>query len=631
MALSDQPSASQPSTPQPIPARRPRTARRIIWGVLLVLLLLIGFFALRVAVPGWQGYQAARTLMATLGGEPGPDDAAVIQQSLETMDGSLAGVESALRPLFPLLRGLRRLPRFGPTLAVTPELLAVGREFSALAVEAGPALAPAMVSADTLERAAALAGSLAAEPERLERMAARAESAAELVRDLPAEGLHPALAVRLELGGPILEQLPNLLRALPGIPTLLGMEKQHRIVLLVQNNHELRPTGGFITAVGRVALDKGQISFLDFDDSYVVYKPTSQYPPAPQPMQEYMQIPYLTFRDSNWSPDLPTSGEIARVLFVGDMGWEYDDLITIDLNAVEAIIGALGPLKLEGIDEPVTGSNIMAIMKELWARPADSEASVESEDLSEWWRNRKDFIPKLAQAALQKILSGQAEPLRLGAALVSTLEQRDIQAVLSEPTLAALFAVQGWDGSLLPNPDGDYLAPVDMNMGYNKADAVIQRSLAYTLTWPALPNEGALAQVTLVYTHPLTVTDELCTPTARYGGSYDELTQRCYFAYTRLYVPAGSTLLDITGVDEGTITSQRGEKGTQLFAGYFSLKPGEHREVIFTYQLPATIVAEGYSLHIQRQSGTAPLPVRLHLGDEGVVETTIVNGRWQGP
>ena len=161
-------------------------------------------------------------------------------------------------------------------------------------------------------------------------------------------------------------------------------------------------------------------------------------------------------------------------------------------------------------------------------------------------------------------------------------------------------------------------------------DAVIERSLEYSVTFPTSSAARALAQASVTYTHPVTRTDEICAPTPRYGDSYDELAQRCYFAYVRLYVPGGSALVDITGVEPDSITSQRGEKGTQLFAGYLRLKPGESRTVVYAYQLPSTIAAEEYSLHVQRQSGTPPLPAVLHLGGE-TLETTIVEGRWQGP
>lgn len=64
----------------------------------------------------------------------------------------------------------------------------------------------------------------------------------------------------------------------------------------MQNNHEFRATGGFITAVGRVKLDYGEISGTKFPDSYTVYVEGHNYPKAPAAQEKYMRIPILLFQ-----------------------------------------------------------------------------------------------------------------------------------------------------------------------------------------------------------------------------------------------------------------------------------------------------------------------------------------------
>jgi hypothetical protein len=78
--------------------------------------------------------------------------------------------------------------------------------------------------------------------------------------------------------------------------------------------------------------------------------------------------------------------------------------------------------------------------------------------------------------------------------------------------------------------------------------------------------------------------------------------------------------------------SQLGERGTQVFAGYFTMKPGEQHTVTFTYTLPAHITPQKYQLVVQRQSGAAPLPLHLDV-DNTTFDTTLVDGRmvWPAP
>jgi hypothetical protein len=403
---------------------------------------------------------------------------------------------------------------------------------------------------------------------------------------------------------------------------LLGVDRPATYLILIQNNHELRPTGGFISAVGRLTLDKGQIVDLQFNDSYDIFQYGVDYPPAPQAMRDYMAIPYLTFRDANWSPDLPTTAELVRTIYTRDTGQGFDGLITVDLTALKLFIDALGPLTAPGFDAPLTGDTVIDQVMTLWERPAQG-AGLDQGDLGAWWDQRKDFIPQVAQAAMEKIRSGNVNYLSLTAAALKALNQRAIQVVVDEPIVGAMIAAQGWDGALQPAQGGDYLAVVDMNMGYNKVDAVIDRSLAYTVAWPTDPTQPGQATVALTYRHPLDVVDEGCDPAPRYGNDYNDLIERCYFDYVRIYAPAGSVLRDVSGLETNSVTSRRGERGTQLFSGYFVLPPHRSHTVVFNYTLPPHIRPVGYTLALQRQSGTDALPVGLSIG--GVEDAFILD------
>ncbi|MGL4649303.1 MAG: DUF4012 domain-containing protein, partial [Caldilineaceae bacterium] len=385
------PSLNSPSSTSSAPAKARRKgspARLVLWALLALVgvgLAVLLVLSVRVAIPAWAGYRAANNLLTQAQGGIENLDPDAVPRALAEADTALDGVAANLRPLHPLLRRLAFVPTWGSTLAAAPELLAVAQPLSDMANEIAPLTGEALAAPDMMARAAALATALAADPERIARLATHARAASEALEQVPVATLHPALAARLAAAAPLLERLPDLLPALPGLPTLLGMEAPHTILLLVQNNHELRPTGGFLTAVGTVTLDRGQVTALDFSDSYAVFRRGTNYPPPPPPLARYMQLPYLTFRDANWSPDLPTSAQIAGTLYTQDTGKSFDDVVTIDLDAVALIIAALSPLKLEGIETPVTGDNIVAIMKELWARPPDSEVAIDA-DLGAWWR-----------------------------------------------------------------------------------------------------------------------------------------------------------------------------------------------------------------------------------------------------
>ena len=412
----------------------------------------------------------------------------------------------------------------------------------------------------------------------------------------------------------------------PSLPWLLGMEGPRTYLVLVQNSHELRATGGFIAAVGRVSVDGGRLVDFDFQDSYALYSDRSTYPPAPQAMQQYMGIPLLVMRDANWSPDFPTTAQVARALYAQETGTQVDGVFTVDLSAVKHLIGALGALNVPGAEEPITSDNIEQQVIRFWEKPAGTDTSIAAGMSGEWFGQRKDFIPAIAREALNRIQGGDVNYGALLTAVQTAMDERSIQIWVNNPQVQSVMAEARWDGGLHPQPGADFLAVVDTNMGYNKVDAAIERTLAYSVTWPEGPDQPGLATVTISYTHPITTPDPGCDQSPRYGTSYADMIARCYFDYVRVFAPAGSELLKAQGVEGESIISRRGERGTHEFAGFFVLSPASEQQVSFTYRLPAEITPADYRLLFQRQSGTQPLPLTLDV--DGAEQATTVAEGW---
>ncbi|MEZ4736713.1 MAG: DUF4012 domain-containing protein [Caldilineaceae bacterium] len=420
----------------------------------------------------------------------------------------------------------------------------------------------------------------------------------------------------------------------PTLPTLVGMNSPQNYLLVVQNSDELRATGGFISALGVVTLDKGRLGEIQFIDSYNLFRLDVEYPPPPPPMQQFMGIPYLLFRDANWSPDLPTTAQLLISMYRQETGVELSGVVTVDLHAVELLIGALAPLSIANVAEPLTGANVLNQIKQLWAAPTDGvalTASVSDTVSMEWWVQRKSFIPALAAAVMTKARDPQTDYVRLAQAVQTALDERSIQIWLKDPAAAAQIAMLGWDGSLQPQPAADFLALVDTNLGYNKANAVIQRQLAYTVTWPDGATAPPLATATITYTHPLNLPGHICDLTPRYGDDYNHLVERCFYNYLRLYTPAGSELVSLTGVQPDSVKATRGEHRTQVFGGYFILPPDETQVVQVQYRLPAHWTPETYALVVQRQAGSGPLPLTLTI-DQQSTSLTVTRGKlyWTG-
>jgi hypothetical protein len=317
-------------------------------------------------------------------------------------------------------------------------------------------------------------------------------------------------------------------------------------------------------------------------------------------------------RDSNWSPDFGESSLVARALMAQDQGLATDGAVAIDMEAVRLLVGALGSLHIAGIAEPVTADNVIDWMKRSWEAPTATAAMVEEQTNVEWWLRRKDFMGELVGAALAKMESG-GSGLDVGAlarAMLAMLDRRHLQIAVDDPGLAKMLADRGWDGAIRPPANSDFLAVIDSNVGFNKANAAVQQQLAYRIE-PVANGLDAILQIT--YTHRAPVGAEpLCDRTARYGDSYEALVFRCYWDYLRVYVPGGSELVDAAGLNR--VTAEAGERHTTVFAGDLVLHPGDQTTVILRYRLPPGLSDDPYRLVVRKQAGTYAVPLDVNTG-----------------
>ena len=607
---------------------RRQIVRRTLSVLLVAILLLIGAFLIRISFQGWTMYQSGTRMLDMV--QSGRSDAQLpmLSDEFQQIANALEAVDQQIKPIAPLLNRMEGITTFGSTVAAIPELLSAGSTMANIGSDALSLLIPEMLNSDDDMSLTQLIDALATNGDDLSQLAPDAEAASILLDSIDTSGLHPAISEQMGDVQTLVRLLPAGLSLAPHASSMLGFDSPKTYLLLVQNNDELRATGGFISAVGRLRIEDARIAEMDFVDSYEIYQSDGEYPPAPLPMQQYMNIPVMLFRDTNWSPDFPTSAELARSFYLQETGVAVDGVISIDMHAVENLVHALGPLQIAGADQAVSGDNIVDFIKEVWARPLETEVEVDTKANSDWWSQRKEFMPALAGAALQRLESGNVNYPALAKAALISLDQRSVQIWLSNTEAELLFSEVGWDGALHPSENADFLALIDTNLGYNKVNSVIQPTIRYDVTWPEGVDKPATATTAIDYLHPVESPNHACNQSPRYGDSYDDMIERCYYDFVRLYVPAGSKLLDTEGFELDSVTSRRGENGTQVFTGWFVLPPGEKHSVSFTYELPPTITQDGYQLVVQRQSGTAGLPLQVKAGDI-MVETVVESGRFE--
>jgi hypothetical protein len=591
-------------------------------------ILAIALVVSLLALIGWLGWRGARAglyaraalddldrLQAVMA-EPSLDALPRAQADIASLQAHLVETRSAARPFLRIAPLFGWAPRLGADLEQAPALVDMAVEVSTAGRLAVDALAP-------VAELARAGGGLDALPEVVSALEAAGPSLAEAETRLArAEALRasmtpltePRLARQVERVDQLLPLARGALALAQAAPALLGADAPKTYLLLAQNSDELRATGGFISGAGHVTLDRGRITDLTLKDSYAVDNWEQPKPEPPAALRKRMAADLWVLRDTNWSPDFTEAADVARALYAQDQGVATDGAVALDLEAVRLLVGAVGPLQVPGIEQPVTGENALDWMKRAWESPVGATAGPESGGGGEaWWAKRKDFMGELVKAALAKVQGGGAGSLDLtavGRALYDALEGRHLQVALDEPTARAFFTEQDWDGGMRPVDGTDFLAVVDSNVGFNKANLFVQPRIDYRVE---REGEDLVGTATITYDHTAPAgTETICDRSGAYGQTYEDLALRCYWNYLRVHTPGGAELIEASGLNDPTV--EPAERGTTSISGDFTLKPGEQHIVTLRYRLPDSVRTAPYGLLIRKQAGTAGHPLTVTVG-----------------
>ena len=612
----------------------------------LVRLLLLGGLLLIFAALVWKGIRVTRLLASLQAREAavsalldeGPRN--VSPADLEAQVGGLRTDVVALRRevgfLLPLTPFLGWIPVAGPLLAAAEPLLDMADHGSAAGVYLFRSLAPALdvVVADD-------GGTLTS---RLPEVMTVVENAAPDVVQarLAMDGLVAARAAITDAEAlpwrvrQLLARLDNLLPLaqdgldlLGVLPTLAGNERPMTYLLVVQNEDELRPTGGFISGAGLLTVSQGRIAGIEFQDANLVdrlLQNSAAYDYPPDPLRRFMGLDYFLFRDANYWADFPTSAEQMLALYELGQGTAPDGVIAVNQRFVQMLLEVTGPVAVPALDLTLTSNDIVPLLREAWTID-DNQA------VTDWILNRKAFIGLFAAALLTHV---ESDPLALDpAALLTMLETavdgRHLQIYVRDPAAAAALRSAGWDGHVAAPAGSDVLFLVETNVGYSKVNPRVGRALTYELALNAAG--GGRATAAIDYDHLSGASAAPCVQAKVYTEelTYDQLLDDCYWNYFRLLVPSGSVLIDASthpapaeafaGAQawSGGAGSSGEPGGVTVFDNFLLLSRGTRADAFFSYDLPAATARQDtdgawtYRLQLHKQGGLLRLPVTINI------------------
>jgi nucleoside-diphosphate-sugar epimerase len=414
----------------------------------------------------------------------------------------------------------------------------------------------------------------------------------EFVKNLP-EQIKPKigdLIVRLDIYSNLIDKARA---AAYIIPEITGVSSKKSYLVLIQNNLELRATGGFIGSYAKLDFENGKIANIKVDDIYNLDGGLKEVILPPTFLANDLGQQRLYLRDSNYEPDFPTSARTAQVFYRKEAGESVNGVLALDLSGSGRLLDAVGGLDLPEYGEHVSGENLF--------EKAITHAEVGFFPGSQ---SKKNYLTSLQTQLFNKLfyLSNQNWPAIIKA-LSDNLEQKHLLIYLSDPVLFSYVTSENWGGVMprgVEDPLGetrDFLAVVESNMGANKSNFYLNRTQRLATS---IGKEGQIFHTLKIDYQNNSVSEVF--PGGKYKNRF------------RVYLPLGAKLTKATlgEVDLLPGFSAFSDYGRTGYTSLFEINPKEKKSLILDYSLPKPLsFVEGkvkYRLDIIKQSGTEKDP-----------------------
>lgn len=383
---------------------------------------------------------------------------------------------------------------------------------------------------------------------------------------------------------PVLEQLPSIAG---------GRGERKKYLILFQNDNELRPTGGFLTAYAIINIENGKVEAERSDDIYELDQKFTKRISIPEKLGRYLTTErYWHLRDMNISPDFEESMKVFFEHYKeirGEPGNEIDGIIAVDTEFLNNLLAVLGPVEVPGygsfsseINPRCDCPQIIYALSEIITRPTPY--------LRE---DRKGILGPLMRSILTKAYGA---PKQQWPELFKTgwdsIQGRHIQLYFPDENFQKAALTANAAGKLVPAAQGeDFLGVVNANLGGAKSNLFVECEMSQQISAP----ENGFITKSIEITYKNTRRADNCDLEAGLLCLNSTLRD-----WTRIYVPTGSELVSAQGFTEEPESYE--ENGFTVFDGFFVLEPLSQAKLRLTYKVPYQDL-ENYRLNIWKQGG----------------------------
>ncbi len=394
--------------------------------------------------------------------------------------------------------------------------------------------------------------------------------AANDLREVDPDGLTGPLRPRVAEFKEQVSQLDSALRvgttATELLPALLGAEGERSYLLVVQNNAEVRATGGLPGSVSVLRARDGRLELAEQGSAPDFGPPGS--PPAARLTADETRLlgadMATDFRDTNFTPDFPRAASLMAAMADRRLDDPVDGVVSIDPVALAGVLEGTGPIDAAG-----TQLDADNVVRRLLFDPYQELAGD---------REHNAYFEATSAAIFDALLQGSIDERTVLTELADGVQQRrvlvwsersDEQQALEDAGLAGALPGDGGD-----RPEvGFYL-----NSG---TQAKIQYFLRYDGRVRSLGCDDEGRQVVQAR---FRLRSDVPTPVSQLdpyvSGLGDEAEPGVNLVNLAMYAPTGGSLtaLQVDGEAAPVASGEIDDRGVAVLP--VELEPGESAEVV---------------------------------------------------
>lgn len=383
-----------------------------------------------------------------------------------------------------------------------------------------------------------------------------------------------------------LEQyLPMASKLIDQLPSLLGAKTEKQYLVLFMNNMELRPGGGFIGSLAVVKTHQYSLKTFEVYDVYSLDGQLKAHLDPPEAIAKYLEQPHWFLRDSNFSPDFTVNAKQALRIIKLESDWQsFDGVFGITLSTVESILELFPDFYIEDYNEHITKDNFFL-----------KAQSYAEKDFFPGSYKKKNFLQSVLTTLIIKLQEGGYDYYRLLSIFRQVFDEKFAVVNFENENTQRVFDELFWTGRVVSTECNfkkdcfsDYVYVVDANLGVNKANFYVQRTIR--LNTKIGLNKNVTNSLVLDYYNQ---SSNSVFP----GGTYKN--------YIQIFLPKNTTIknLLVDGVmapDYDVST----ELGLRKIGVLIKVKPGVKTNVVVEYEFVDKLTQDQYQLIVQKQIGS---------------------------